>query len=381
MKRGFLNSSKAKARPLGPALQSKLIGAAAEFDVPFRKGQIAVGAPTTPTFRMAPSPGKGMGLFSTRALKMGDLILSERPLFVTVTRSKLIASLDFTEEQQKQHSRNEWERHYELCVNRMQPADKAALMALANCNENDGFGSIDGIVATNAFGLEDLGLPGREEEYIAVGKDLSRLNDNCSCNTSHRFDTPSFSYQLFAVHDIAAGEELTTGYTYLDCSTAERHQKLKPFKVVCTCAACTDRVASDARRASIALCNPGERPFSESFARVWLLDPTLPDDWLPFKCEAQLALIARESLEHLPMHCEAVTTLMEAEWAAKLDTFVWEKRHMNVKALLDPASPAYEAHPLWRKRQKSCPVSKPRKRVPLPEVVEGKIVYPTVRSK
>ncbi|KAJ6584041.1 hypothetical protein DFH09DRAFT_265783 [Mycena vulgaris] len=38
--------------------------------------------PATPAFRIAATPDKGPAFFSTRALKMGDLILSERALFV-----------------------------------------------------------------------------------------------------------------------------------------------------------------------------------------------------------------------------------------------------------------------------------------------------------
>jgi hypothetical protein len=39
-----------------------------------------------------------------------------------------------------------------------------------------------------------------------------------------------------------------------------------------------------------------------------------------------------------------------SEWAAKLDRFYWDESRdaVNVSGLLDPKSPAYEKHPMWR---------------------------------
>ncbi|KAJ7503018.1 hypothetical protein B0H11DRAFT_2274421 [Mycena galericulata] len=115
---------------------------------------------------------------------------------------------------------------------------------------------------------------------------------------------PSLSYQLFAVRDIAADEELTYQYVDVARSAAARNAGLKPYYFVCKCTACSAGPASNVRRAAIAAFRaPGQ---------TWLHDRSLPDDWLTAKCREQLALIAREGLEHLPQHFEAVRTMMEA---------------------------------------------------------------------
>ncbi|KAJ7125164.1 hypothetical protein C8R44DRAFT_914822 [Mycena epipterygia] len=319
--------------------------------------------PTTPAFCMAPTPGKGTGLFSTRALKTGDLILSERPLFVTARGVVVPCPEGFTHEQHVQYSLNELEKYMALSVSRMRPEDKAALMALANSHKEDGSGPIVGIVRTNGLQLEGL-RPGVTDElatYSATCKDISRLNHSCSPNTAPRFDMLSFSYQLFAVRDIAKDEELTFQYTGVDCSAANRNTVLKSYAFVCTCTACLDAPASDARRAAIVAFNPAVQAWAFKAERK------LADDWLLDRCRKHLALIVREGLEHLPVHRAIVTVMMEtyiclgdaqhaSEWAAKLDKFLWEEKRPDVKELLDPASAAYEAHPMWRARIDGPPI-------------------------
>ncbi|KAJ7236215.1 hypothetical protein C8J57DRAFT_1194459 [Mycena rebaudengoi] len=410
MKRGFLNSSKAKARPLGPSLtapkppelelQAPMRFPIGKFDVALPEGYETtktefverdahsgslpnsmtctrvpiepvpgessfseclfypgskdvlmnlpgfpqpVKCPTETSVRMDSASGMGMGLFSTRALKMGDLILSERPPFVAAQGIPVLCPEGFTREQYVQLVLNQTEQVYQISVNRMRPEDRTALMALANSHKQDGSGPITGIVRTNGLALNGLrpGVSGGTEEYSAVCKDISRLNHSCSPNTATRFDMLSFSYQLFAVRDIPAGEELT--YQYVGdvvVPTAERHKSLKPYDFVCTCAACTDAPASDVRRATI-------KAFAADAQALRMR--TDPDAFLE-TCRAQLALIEREGLEHTPSYFDLITLLSEThrakgdveganEWAAKVDKLFWDEEHpINAKNL--PASAA-----------------------------------------
>ncbi|KAJ6593426.1 hypothetical protein B0H19DRAFT_1246198 [Mycena capillaripes] len=281
--------------------------------------------PTTTTFRLHAAPGKGMGLFSKCALKAGDLILSERPLLVAAPKVLVPWNLsDTTIVDWDQHIANEMEKHYQVSVSRMRPDARAAYMALANTGEH---------ASTPNFGIA---------LYQAVCKDISRLNHSCSSNTTYRFDMLSFSYRLFAVRDIAEDEELTLQYTYVDCSAAERRENLDRYAFLCTCASCTDAIASDPRRAAIFA-------FRSSVAK-WVCDHTLADDWLLVKCREALALIVLEGMESTPQYFQGTQAMMEAciclgdakgasEWAAKLDHIRWEDTCMNVKALLEPRKP------------------------------------------
>ncbi|KAJ7903799.1 hypothetical protein B0H14DRAFT_2427686 [Mycena olivaceomarginata] len=424
MKRGFLNSTKAKARPLGPInvpIKSPLeqpvekmlkfpIGKVEKIDVPDTgalklqetdpRGPGIPGAmtfttlpiisfeddepvtecfffpgtkelvmktpgfpqplvhPTTPAVRLGAVPGKGMGLFSTRALKMGDLILSERPLLVAARGVYSTAPHHYTPEMVFQHSLNELEKYCSVSVQRMRPENRAAFMALANSHKEDGSGPIVGITRTNGLGISGLrpGVDDGTNMYVAILKDISRLNHSCSANTSPHFDLASFSHRLYAVRDIAAGEELTFQYAEVVCSAAARNEALKPYDFVCTCPACMDAPASDARRAAIDAFTPN--------VFLWAMNRKLPDDWLIKQCLEQLARIAIEGLEHDHRFFDATKAIMEAyiclgdarnasEWAAKLHRQKWaeELAKADVGPLLDAGNTAvYEDHDMWRMR-------------------------------
>ncbi|KAF7362275.1 Aldehyde dehydrogenase [Mycena venus] len=418
MKRGFLNGSKAKTRPLGPAIPEPIpkvpwyfpIGKQEPVDTSLPEGYknnlqmkecdprggstpdamtfttVPFGGsdgdepssecfffpgskevlmkipgfphrltqPATPTFRMIDVPGKGRGLVSSRALKMGDLILSERPLFVAARGVPVPFPPTFTREQIMQYHLKELEKLYEISVNRMCPEDKAALMALRNCHKEDGSGPLVGIVRTNGMALEGLRPSVKDEtrDYSAICKDISRLNHSCSPNTAPRFHLPSFSWRLYAVRNIAEGEELTFQYITVDCPAAKRQQALKPYDFVCTCPACTDPAASDPRRAAISAFDA---------AHSGMLTSSFLDDALIAKCRTQIDLIVREGLEHLLLHFDVVKLLMQgciaygdaqgaSEWAAKLDKCYWDENRdkEDLTKLLDPKSPVYQEHPLWR---------------------------------
>ncbi|KAJ7350566.1 hypothetical protein DFH08DRAFT_995198, partial [Mycena albidolilacea] len=327
MKRGFLNSSKAKARPLGPdpvpAAASEPapsgswhfpIGKQEKVDISFPEGFTdelknmklqecdplggstpgtmtyttvpfggpysdteqasecffypgskevlmripgfphALTQPPGPTFRMTDMQGKGAGLVAAHALKMGDLILSERPLFVSARGVPVPTPSTFSRAQVMQLTLQGHEKYSAVSIDRMRPEAKKAFMALRNCHTEDGSGPIVGIVRTNGMALEGLrpGVKDETREYSAVCKDISRLNHSCSPNTAPRFYMPSFSYRLYAVRDIAAGEELTYQYITVDVPAAQRQVALKPYDFVCACPACTEDVpASDKRRKAI----------------------------------------------------------------------------------------------------------------------------------
>ncbi|KAJ7199506.1 hypothetical protein B0H12DRAFT_1081385 [Mycena haematopus] len=409
MKRGFLNGSKAKARPLGPATVAasstskpatvakqdrSLMGfQITEVDVPemgaldpqerdnglgstpgtmtfttfpinakddeptteclFIRGSKEVVMnipgfpqplvhPATPAFRLDTVPGKGMGAYSTRDLKTGDLILCERPLIISARGVPVPRMPNFTDEMYFQHSLNVFEKHCAIVVDRMRPEDKAAFMALANSHTKDGSGPCMGIMRTNGIGIGGL-LP-------------SKTDLPCSPNTCSHFDKPSFSYRLYAVRDIPAGEELTYPYVDAEVPTAERQKSFEPYGFVCTCPACTDP-SSDARRASLEPSTPN--------LLLWAtINRTLPIDWMIKKSLQQLVLLTTEKMQHHSRYSDATRAIMEvyiclgdtknaSKWAAKVHQQVWagEYEPADIELLLDPANTAaYEAHPFWRMR-------------------------------
>ncbi|KAJ7030043.1 SET domain-containing protein [Mycena alexandri] len=319
--------------------------------------------PKKPAFRVADVPGKGKGLFSTRALSVGDAILTERPLLIWPRGLPLSFPKGFTHEQFVRLSLEENEKHLEVALERMRPEDSEAFRELANCHKEDGSGPLMGIVRTNALEVTGILPPGANEERQAYGATLryiSRLNHSCSPNTQPVFDKFSLSHQLFAVRDIEEGEELTFQYTDVAVSAAERNKELKSYDFVCTCASCTDAPASDARRAAITGFTPT--------AFIWAVDRALSDDWLLNKCREQLALIEVEGLQHLKKNFDAIKAIMEvyiclgdaenaSKWAARVKKQIkWAKEGPDVSPLLDPTNiSAYKAQPMWCMRVGDAP--------------------------
>ncbi|KAJ6448907.1 hypothetical protein C8R45DRAFT_1131511 [Mycena sanguinolenta] len=429
MKRGFLNSSKAKERPLGPAIattssvsksaqdisprsfpigkveltitegsktsafyiqgRDSRLGSVANFitsttlplnakpDEPVTECIFYPGSkevvlncpgfpqplvhPTTPTFRLRAVPGKGMGLFSTRDLKMGDLILCERPLLVSPCVVPTDPDPSLTDEMSRQYILDMSEEYYAIAVGRMWPKDKVAFMALANSHTEDGSGPCSGIIRTNGLVIDGL-LPSKtslpRDIYSATCKDISRLNHRqvaCSPNTMVQYDKPSLSFRHYAVRNIPAGEELTYSYLNSEMPTAERQKKLKPYGFVCTCSACTDP-ASDARRATL-------EPSMPNLFLWGIHDRTLPVDWMIRKSLQQLVLLTTEKMQQHRKYFEATSAIMDAyiclgdalnasKWAAKAHQQVWRRDDSDIDLeLLDPTNTAvYEAHPFWRIR-------------------------------
>lgn len=111
--------------------------------------------PLTPTggkkaYRISEAGQKGLGMFATRLIRAGDLILDERPmLFVPASSlgSQYSQSItQFTAEEQRRIILHEQEKAVKIAFDRMLPQDQEAFMALANSHEHDGSGPLVGYV-------------------------------------------------------------------------------------------------------------------------------------------------------------------------------------------------------------------------------------------
>ncbi|KAJ7605576.1 hypothetical protein FB45DRAFT_848849 [Roridomyces roridus] len=328
--------------------------------------------PNEATYRVGESPGKGMGLFAARDLKQGDFILSERALLLT-TLSLPLPHSRFAEGASQSDGRvvvpatfnslDDFERHMKTLVDQMRPVNREAFMSLtvARPHTTDGSGPIHGRIRTNGCSISNLrpGPPGQwkgsDGQYGAILEKISRLNHSCSPNTQSHFDKASLSHSLFAVRDIAVGEELTNNYTPLLDSALQREWSLKSYGIVCRCEACLDPRTSDPRRRR--LNNLAPNPAQ------WILDPRLPDDLIVKQCLEQILLIEKEKLHASRTLYMALSILLIAHvclgdakqasfCAARLQRVTWVPYVEKVKLgeLLDPASPAYAKRRLWRTR-------------------------------
>nr|GAT49083.1 predicted protein [Mycena chlorophos] len=320
-------------------------------------------SPNDPGWRVAPIPGKGVGLVATRALKQGEIILTERPLLIIPAFVDCPVPESFTQEQKMQHVFDEWERFAQPSVERMTEWRRRVFFELYNGDRESGSGPIMGVVQTNGIGLRDLqpGVGGKLGAYVAVCEMISRLNHSCSPNTQPIFSRTQFAYNLYAVRDVAEGEELTWQYTPTLQPQAERAEACAAYGFICDCPFCTaapERIAqSDARRQAI----DGFDPIDAQ--REWAANSSLvlPDEWLVERCLAQLALLEKEGLQHCRWYCLAARVIMEAyimlgnarsasEWAAVVRKRRWVEQYVPVDEFLDPESSAYQESELWGRR-------------------------------
>ncbi|KAL0952330.1 hypothetical protein HGRIS_006610 [Hohenbuehelia grisea] len=257
----------------------------------------ALPSPALPVaYRVAPTPNKGLGVFATRAIRLGELIVSERPLIISPAGMDLATDCpdDFTDEQVKQASLAQREKMMEVLVHtRMHPERREAYLALCNSHLHDGSGPLMGIMRTNGFGVDIEADKGIWGTYSGVFDHLSRVNHSCSPNTIRTWRDESLSMQLFATRDIAKDEEITCEYCDLLEPASARQKVLAPYDVVCTCNACRFPGVSDLRRKEIKDFKPPA--LSEIFP--WAMNPALPDDHLLKPLLRCAELIRQEGLE------------------------------------------------------------------------------------
>ncbi|SJL08482.1 uncharacterized protein ARMOST_11846 [Armillaria ostoyae] len=223
-------------------------------------------------YRISSSPGKGLGIFATRKIKMGNLIVDERPLMVVSLSPRDVPVVPMKEgltpEEKYQYLLYQSEGVVHPVFVRMSEESKKVFKGLHNSHLHDGTGPILGVVRTNGYGFED-DLKDETEEtekvlgstpddskckvgrYTSVFKDLSRINHSCPPNTHRKFYMSPFSMQLRAARDIEAGEEIFINYTGILRPAAERAEDLWIYGIKCTCRACLDPVKSDSIHAAV----------------------------------------------------------------------------------------------------------------------------------
>jgi len=162
----------------------------------------------------------GIGVFATRDIRLGEVVLQERPLILATTPETLdVAMANLGPKERKQFlSLTDWRN-----------SPKTAL----------------GIFQSN-------GYPCGEEAGVFF--EFSRFNHSCGPNASHAW-RHGCRY-VFAAKNIKAGEELCTNYIDLAQPRSQRRALLKEhFGFDCCCSACAsseDSRTSDTRRHRIA---------------------------------------------------------------------------------------------------------------------------------
>ncbi|KAJ3855331.1 hypothetical protein EV368DRAFT_62531 [Lentinula lateritia] len=218
-------------------------------------------------YRITDAGDKGLGVFATRMIRAGELIMDERPLIVTPNSNiEFVRDEDFRQKLQKysheqirQIMLHEMDKRVKKSFDRMPLENQKAFMDLFNSHNHDGSGEYIGRTRTNAAGIDveklrDKGSTGKLGQYSATCNEFSRLNHCCCPNAVFHWHTDTFTIRVCAIRDIPAGAEITVEYCHVLNSAAQRAQSLAPYGISsCACSpSCSDPALakiSDERRA------------------------------------------------------------------------------------------------------------------------------------
>eukprot|EP00438_Fugacium_kawagutii_P023432 Skav207933 [mRNA] locus=scaffold1441:430293:431318:+ [translate_table: standard] len=168
-------------------------------------------------YRIAPIPGKGLGLLATRKICRGELIVKEAPVLTAPEGFRGYSS-----------------RQLQAQFDQLDSAVQDEVMALYDKHAPDGNGkTLLGVFETNAL---PQGVGSRDAALCLV---ISRANHSCISNCYHGW--VDGHERLYCDADIEEGEEICTNYIQWHCTTRQRQLELETkFGFLCECSACTE---------------------------------------------------------------------------------------------------------------------------------------------
>jgi hypothetical protein len=176
---------------------------------------VPTGVPDTDLFTIEAIPSKGKGLVASKAIPAGTLLISEPPLFTTasLTNAETI------------------EKDLQAIVRALPKEGQKAFLFLHN-NFPGQPNPFSNIIRSNGYPL------GPNSDVGGIFPLIARMNHSCRPNAQHRWNPARGEQTVYAVRDVAAGEELTLSY-HNGGPSAERKAALQQFfGFACACELC-----------------------------------------------------------------------------------------------------------------------------------------------
>lgn len=193
-----------------------------------------------------------MGFIANRAIRFGELVLSEPPLFTLPTASQGLSDITSALASKSDTQKKQFLElsDYQSQIYKLNP--------------------IEGLFFSNALPCGNHGMLGAVAEKSGIFLEGSRFNSSCVPNVGNYWNEGRGIIEFWALRDVEEGEELCIFYLAGFETRAVRRRKLKlTFGFDCRCEACSlsgeALKASDARRTMLAklmeeIGNSGNRP-------------------------------------------------------------------------------------------------------------------------
>ncbi|KAF1918349.1 hypothetical protein BDU57DRAFT_515059 [Ampelomyces quisqualis] len=178
-----------------------------------------------PLYDVRPSPGQGLGCFSTALIPAGTLILSETPLFnVREPRTNLAVTIAFSK----------------------LPSSKQSLYLELYAQDSAATGDTQVIDIFNSNAWQT----GSRTSICPLA---ARFNHACVPNASFAWNSRLCRITVYATIAIPGDTQIYLSYERPYQTSAQRKEKLSAYGFACSCSACSSIAAvSDVRRARMA---------------------------------------------------------------------------------------------------------------------------------
>jgi hypothetical protein len=176
----------------------------------------------TPLYTVLPTPGEGLGCFTTSPIPAGTLLLAETPLFnVREPRTNAAVTDAFSQLAQAQQ-----EQYLSLYAQDATAQGDAKVIDIFN---------------SNAW---------QTGPRTSICPGAARFNHACVPNASFAWNSRSSQITVHAIVDIPSDTQIYLSYERPYQTMSSRQEKLSAYGFVCACSTCGDgAVASDLRRA------------------------------------------------------------------------------------------------------------------------------------
>lgn len=191
-------------------------------------------------YSIEPSPGKGLGVFATHKLELGDTIMRESPI-IKITPPKISPGDAYPMSRVSDSVREKFQ-----LLSLEEQKEVLSLTFTGTSTGNKSADTLGLIFRTNAYNTGS---------QIGLFPKIARINHSCRPNLSYYWSAKLNKRVVYATRRIEVGEELSVSYISLLLTRNERRRRLHRYGFSCQCEVCAQNIAevrlSNDRRISI----------------------------------------------------------------------------------------------------------------------------------